>query len=217
MIELNRYIEHTLLKQDTSSKDIERICEEALKYNFAAVCIPPYFTKAASLLLASSEVEVCTVIGFPMGYAHTVAKVEEIKRAINDGADHVDIVVNVAAVKDANWRYVESDIESTVRTAQLKDKVAKLILETSRLSANEIQKLCDICVEVGADYVKTSTGFDGQRADIQSVLLMKRFTKGKVKIKASGGIRSKEDALSMIEAGADRLGTSSGVKIVTAE
>ncbi|HHS95856.1 MAG TPA: deoxyribose-phosphate aldolase, partial [Phaeodactylibacter sp.] len=185
------------------------------EYHFAAVCIPPYFCRLAGKLLQGSEVEVCTVIGFPMGYSHTVAKVEEIKRAIIDSADHVDIVVNVSAVKDGDWRYVENDIEATVRTAQLKDTVAKLIFETSRLTAKEIQQLCKISVDAGADYIKTSTGFDGQRADLNSVKLMRRFGEGKVKIKASGGIRTKEDALVMIEAGADRLGTSSGVKIVT--
>ncbi len=212
---LNKYIEHTVLKQDTTEEDIKRVCLEAMEYGFAAVCIPPYYCRMAGKLLQGSGVELCTVIGFPMGYAHTVAKVEEIKRALIDSANHVDIVINVAAVKNNDWRYVENDIESVVHTAHMKDAVAKLILETSRLTARQIQKLTQICVQTGADYVKTSTGFDAQRADVASVKLMKRFGEGKINIKASGGIRTKEDALKMIEAGADRLGTSSGVKIVT--
>ncbi|RMG85537.1 MAG: deoxyribose-phosphate aldolase [Bacteroidetes bacterium] len=214
---LARFIDHTILKPDTHLSDIERICEEAKQYGFAAICIPPYYVKDAANILEESPVKIGTVIGFPMGYSTTAAKVEEIKRAINDGADELDVVINICSVKNERWNFVKNDIDSVTRIAHLKGKTIKIILETGLLSASEIKRLCEICSDIGVNYVKTSTGFNAGGATVEMVAYLKSLVGDKIKIKASGGIRTREQALALIDAGADRLGCSSSIQIVATE
>lgn len=211
---LNSYIDHTLLKPDCLSEDIEQLCREAVQHHFAAVCVPPFYVSQAAELLKNTEVKVATVIGFPMGYAYTPAKIEEIKRAISEGADEIDAVINLCALKSGNWNYVTNDIDSMATATHLKGKQIKMILETALLTRDEIARLAEICLEKEVDYVKTSTGFNGGGATIEHVQLLNELLGGKAKIKASGGIRSRWEAEQFIQAGADRIGTSSGVSIV---
>ena len=215
LMNLATIIDHTTLKPDCSLENVQTICEEAITHNFAAICIPPYYVKNAGKLLEDKKIKIATVIGFPLGYAATAAKVEEIKRAINDGVDELDVVINICAVKNGDWAYVKNDIDSMTRSAHLKGKIVKVILETSLLSEEEIKKLCVICSDVEADFVKTSTGFSGEGSTVEVVRLLRENLSSKVKIKASGGIRTTADALKMVEAGADRLGCSSSISIVT--
>ena len=210
-------IDHSVLKPDCRSEDINRVCAEAMNHQFSAVCVPPFYIKEAAHLLADSPVRVATVIGFPMGYAATVAKVEEIKRAINDGVDELDVVVNICAVKDKQWSFVKNDIDSMTRAVHLKGKLIKVIFETSLLSEEEIAQLCNICAEVGVDFVKTSTGFGEVGATNEIVQFLKQSLPSTIKIKASGGIRTSEQAMELVNAGATRLGTSSGIAIVNAD
>lgn len=205
-------IDHTILKPDCSIDDVKRICAEAITHQFASVCIPPYFIKDAARLLEEEKVKVCTVIGFPLGYSPTVAKVEEIKRAINDDVDELDVVINIAAVKSGHWNHVKNDIDSITIAAHLKGKVIKVIFETALLTEDEIKKLCAICNEKEVDFVKTSTGFSGGATE-KMVCFLKENLSSKIKIKASGGIKTKEQAQALINAGADRLGTSSGIEL----
>ena len=211
---ISSYIDHTTLKADCRLEDVQSKCKEAVEFNFKAVCIPPYFVKAAVDLLDNTPVKVATVVGFPMGYSATPAKVEEIKRAIDNGADEIDVVANICAVKGKQWNYVKNDIESMTMAVHLKGKVIKVILETGLLTDEEIEQLCQICAEIKVDFVKTSTGFNGGGATVRVVSLMRSVLPKEIKIKASGGIRTKEDAIQLIEAGASRLGSSSGVSIV---
>ncbi len=208
------YIDHTILRPDCSTEDIKRLCAEATQFGFATVCIPPFYVKNAYELLLNTKVKVSTVVGFPMGYAATPAKVEEIKRALDDGASEVDAVINICAVKSSNWNFVKNDIDSMVMAAHLKGKHIKIIFETGLLSETEIVNLCDICLEVKPDFVKTSTGFNGEGATLPVVHLLKQQLQDQVKIKASGGIRTQADALRFIEAGVKRIGSSSSVMIV---
>ncbi len=208
------YIDHTILRPDCSTEDIKRLCAEAIQFGFATVCVPPFYVKNAYELLLNTKVKVSTVVGFPMGYAATPAKVEEIKRALDDGASEVDAVINICAVKSSNWSFVKNDIDSMVMAAHLKGKHIKIIFETGLLSETEIVNLCDICLEVKPDFVKTSTGFNGEGATLPVVHLLKQQLQDQVKIKASGGIRTQADALRFIEAGVKRIGSSSSVMIV---
>jgi deoxyribose-phosphate aldolase len=215
-MKLAPFIDHTILKPDCVASDIRSLCSEAIEYQFAAVCIPPYYVQDAYQLLKDHPVKVATVAGFPLGYSTTFAKVEEIKRAIDDGADEVDVVINIAAVKNGNWNYVENDIASMTTAAHIKGKQIKIILETGMLTEEEIVRLCGICAGIGPEFVKTSTGFNGPGASLAAVRLMRDHLTGTpIRIKASGGIRSAEEAKAMIEAGAQRIGTSSGIRIVT--
>lgn len=212
-MELASYFDHTLLKPDTATADIRRLCAEAIDYKFAAVCVPPFFVPEAVQTLEPYPVKVATVIGFPMGYAATVAKVEEIKRAIDEGVDELDVVINLCAVKNGNFNFVRNDIESMTMAAHSKRKVIKVILETALLSLDEVKILCDTCNELEVDFVKTSTGMHGGATTEMVAFLRSHLNKG-IKIKASGGIKSFFDAQQMIEAGAVRLGSSSSVQIM---
>lgn len=218
-MELSSYIDHTILRADSTLDDIKKICTEAIRFNFPIVCVPPFYVKnAKDILREESEgtpVKVATVIGFPMGYSTTAAKVEEIKRAIDDGASEVDVVVNICAIKSGLWNYVHNDIDSTVTAAHLKGKKVKIIFETGLLSEEEILKLCEICNEAKPDFVKTSTGFNGDGATVQIVHFLKSNLLPAIKIKASGGIRTREDALRLVEAGAKRIGSSASVRLMT--
>lgn len=214
MENLNKYIEHTLLKQDASKAELENLFQEAKTYNFLGVCVNPAYVKLAKSALEGTDVKVVTVIGFPLGANKTEVKAFEASCAVADGADEVDMVINVSALKDKNYDYVREDIKA-VKIAS-KSSPLKVILETDLLTKDEIKKACEICVEAHADFVKTSTGFvkNGVGAKAEDVKLMyDTVSSHGLHVKASGGIRDKEAALKMIEAGASRLGTSSGTKI----
>ena len=173
MIDLAQYFDHTTLKSDTDQIKVEQICKEAIEHGFASVCIPPFFVKQAHQVLASSQVLTSTVIGFPMGYSTTMAKVEEIKRAIGEGAAEVDVVINICAVKSGDWNFVRNDIERMIAVTHLKGKLIKIILETGLLETNEIQKLAETCNDLMPNYVKTSTGFNGPGASVETVSLLR--------------------------------------------
>lgn len=216
MENLNKYIEHTLLKQDAAKEDFEKLFAEAKEYAFRGVCVNPAYVKQAKDALDGTDVKVVTVIGFPLGANKTEVKAFEASCAVADGADEVDMVLNVSALKDKNYDEVREDIKA-VKIAS-KSSPLKVILETDLLTKEEIKKACEICVEAKADFVKTSTGFvkNGVGAKAEDVKLMfDTVNLHGLKVKASGGIRDKEAALKMIEAGAFSLGTSSGVKIVS--
>lgn len=202
---LASYIEHTVLKPDCSPQDIEQACKEAILRGYAAVCVPPFYVKQAVGLLEGEKVKVATVIGFPLGYTTTPAKVEEIKKAIEDGADEVDAVANVCAVKSGNWNFVANDIDSMATAAHLKGKAIKVILETELLTEAEITKLCKAAIEAQADFVKASTGFNGQGASLEVVRLLKKVAGNKLKVKAAGNIQNRLDAERFIDAGAQRI------------
>jgi deoxyribose-phosphate aldolase len=206
---LASFIDFTLLKADCTPDDIRSLCERAIQHQFASVCVPPYYVKQAAEILANSPVKVSTVVGFPMGYSATPAKVEEIKKALDDGADEVDGVINICAVKSANWNYVRNDIDSMTTAVHLKGKVIKVIIETGLISLTELEKLCELSLEVKPDFIKTSTGYHGEGATVAVVQQLRDLLQGKIRIKASGGIRTADDAIRLVEAGAARIGSSS--------
>ncbi len=214
---INKHIEHTLLKQDAKKEDFIKFFNEAKEFNFLGVCVNPLYVSFAKEQLQGSDVKVVTVVGFPLGANKSEVKAYETSQAIEDGADEIDMVINVSKLKDKDYEFVKRDIE-TVK-AFCKDKPLKVILETDLLDKDEIKKACEICVEAKADFVKTSTGFvkNGVGAKVEDIKLMyDTVSPFGLRVKASGGIRDKETALKMLEAGAERLGTSSGVKIVQA-
>lgn len=215
-MQIASYIDHTLLRVDASADQIRQLCQEAKEYGFASVCVPPFFVKQAAQDLQTPEsvIKVSTVVGFPMGYASTAAKIEEIKRAIDDGADEIDAVINLCALKSQNWNYLTNDMDSMITAARLKGKKIKLILETGLLNTEEIEQLVDIAIELQPDFIKTSTGFNGVGAELEKVLFLQKLLDGKLRIKASGGIRDFESASAFIQAGASRIGTSSGITIL---
>ncbi len=209
-------IDHTILKPDCTIEDIKTLCEEAITFGFPAVCVPPYFVREAVRLLKDSPVKVATVIGFPYGYSATPAKVEEIKRAIDEGVDELDGVVNICSVKEGKWNFVKNDIESMMLATHSRGKTLKVIIETGLHTQEDILKLCNICGDLKVDYVKTSTGVNAEGASVEIVRFLRENLPSDIKIKASGGIRTIEQAKALIEAGAARIGTSAGVKIVGA-
>ena len=212
---LARYIDHTLLKPNINKEQIDKLCDEALEYNFASVCIPPYYVQRAFENLQKSEsVKVCTVIGFPLGYDSTSSKAESIKRAIDQGADELDAVINIPAIKDGDWKSVKYDLETMSSIVKRNDKLIKIIFETCYLTNQEIEELAKACIEFEIDFLKTSTGFGTAGATVEHVALMKKIAGDRAEVKASGGIRSTEDALKMIAAGATRIGASAGIKII---
>jgi deoxyribose-phosphate aldolase len=214
-MQLSNLIEHTLLKSDSNLDQIKKLCQEAIENNFVGVCIPPFYVPDAKLLLTDSTVNIVSVVGFPMGYTSISSKVEEAKRAIDEGADEIDMVVNICAIKDAKWAHVRNDIDSVTRATHLKGKVMKVIFETGLLTIDEIKKLIEICAELDVNYIKTSTGIISQGATVESVKLMKTYTEGtNIKIKASGGIRTREFAEELVRTGASRLGTSASLEII---
>ncbi len=216
MENLNKHIEHTLLKQDAKLEDFIKLFEEAKEHKFLGVCINPAYVKLAKENLLGSDVKIVTVVGFPLGANRSDVKAFETSKAVEDGADEIDMVLNVSKLKDKDYDFIINDIK-TVKTA-CKDKPLKVILETDLLTKEEIKKACELCIEAKADFVKTSTGFvkNGVGAKAEDVKLMfETVSPYGLKVKASGGIRDKEAALKMLEAGAERLGTSSGVKIVS--
>ncbi len=216
MNDLSKYIEHTLLKQDAKKEELKKLYDEAIENNFLGVCVNPVNVADAKKYLKDTDVKIVTVVGFPLGANRSDVKAFETQKAVEDGADEIDMVINVSKLKDKDYDFVKKDIE-TVKKACL-DKPLKVILETDLLEKDEIKKACELCVEAKADFVKTSTGFvkNGIGAKTEDVKLMAQIVKPHgLRVKASAGIRDKEKAMSMIEAGADRLGTSSGVAIVS--
>ena len=208
------YIDHTVLKQATTIGDVEKVCKEAVEYGFAAVCVPPLYVKKAKEFLAGSSIKVATVIGFPFGYCAIEAKVAEIVLAIVDGADELDMVVNISAIKNGDWTFIANEINMISPIIRNKNKVIKVIIESGILTDDEIIKCCDIYGAAGVDYVKTSTGFAEKGASIHAVKLIRAHLADSIKIKASGGIRSYSFAKELINAGANRLGCSASVEIV---
>lgn len=215
MENINRHIEHTLLKQNAKKEDFIKLFKEAKEHDFLGVCINPNYIKLAKKELAGSNVKIVTVVGFPLGANRSDVKAFETSKAIQDGADEIDMVINVTAIKDKNYNFVLSDIK-TVKEA-CGNIPLKVILETDLLDKEEIKKACELCIEAKANFVKTSTGFvkGGVGAKVEDVKLMfETVSPYGLKVKASGGIRDKETAIKMLQAGAERLGTSSGVKII---
>ncbi|OQP63492.1 2-deoxyribose-5-phosphate aldolase [Niastella vici] len=209
------YIDHTLLKPATTIHELKKLCEEALQYNFYAVCVPPPLVKNARSILANSAVKTATVIGFPFGYSVARAKLDEAQQAIQDGADELDVVINLIALRSKAWQYLELEMEQIVEAAHAQNRLVKVIIESGILTDEEIVKCCEIYAKVGVDFMKTSTGYAEKGATIEAVRLMRTHLPAEIKIKASGGIRTFEAAQQYIQAGANRLGTSSGVAIVT--
>lgn len=213
-MQLNRYIDHTILKPTTLLADIEKLCIEAIKYDFAAVCVPPPFVRKAKQLLEGSNTKTATVIGFPFGYAAIEAKIAEILLAIVDGADELDMVINIIALKNNDWEYLANEINHVMPVVKQKQKVIKIIIESGVLTDDEIIKCCDLYGAAGIDYLKTSTGYAEKGATIEAVQLMRKYLPDHVKIKASGGIRSYGFARQLVDVGAERLGCSAGVSIM---
>ncbi len=224
-----QYIDHTLLKPTATLSEIEKLCKEAIEYGFAAVCVPPLYVKKSREFLAGTKIKLATVIGFPLagtkiklatvigfpfGYSAIEAKVAEIVLAIVDGADELDMVVNISAIKNGDWEFIANEINTIMPIVNNKEKVLKVIIESGMLTDDEIIKCCDIYGAAGVDYVKTSTGYAEKGASIHAVQLIRAHLADTIKIKASGGIKSFSFAKELLNAGANRLGCSSSIKIV---
>lgn len=212
-MEIAKYIDHTLLKPEATKDQVEKLCAEAKQYNFASVCVNPTWVKLASELLEGTDVKVCTVIGFPLGANTPETKAFESVNAVTNGATEVDMVINIGALKSGNIELVQKDIEAVVNAVKGKALV-KVIIETSLLTDEEKRTACELSVKAGADYVKTSTGFSTGGATVEDIKLMRETVGPDIGVKASGGVRTAEDAKAMIEAGATRIGASSGIAIV---
>lgn len=206
-------IDHTLLKPEATKEQVRTICEEAVKYGFHSVCVNSSFVYYCASLLKNTDVKVCTVIGFPLGAMSTAGKAAEAKAAVADGAGELDMVIHVGMIKSGDWDYVKQDIASVVEAAD-GQALVKVILETCLLTDEEKEKACRICLEAGADYVKTSTGFSSGGATVEDVALMRRTVGDNAGVKASGGIRTLADVKAMTRAGASRIGASAGIAIV---
>ena len=211
-MELNKYIDHTNLKAYATKKDIEKLCDEAKKYNFASVCIHPYYVSYAKKLLTNSNVKVCTVIGFPLGQNTTLIKKEETEDAIYNGADEIDMVINIAALKDRDYDYVCKEIKAIREVAN--NKIVKVIIETCYLTQEEIVKMTEICNEIEVDFIKTSTGFGTEGANLEDIDIINNYRSNSLQMKASGGIKDYNTAYAFINKGVTRIGTSNGVKIM---
>jgi deoxyribose-phosphate aldolase len=213
MKEIAKMIDHTLLKAEATKEQIEKLCAEAKEYQFASVCVNPTWVSYASELLKGTGVDVCTVIGFPLGATTPETKAFETTNAIENGATEVDMVINIGALKDRNDSLVERDIQAVVHAAKGK-ALTKVIIETSLLTEEEKVRACELAVSAGTDFVKTSTGFSTGGATVSDIALMRKTVGPTIGVKASGGVRSAEDAKNMIDAGATRIGASSGIAIV---
>ena len=216
MKNIEKYIDHTLLKPDATEAAIGKVCAEAIEHGFKSVCVNPARIAFAAKQLEGTGVLPCCVVGFPLGATFSKVKAFEAETAIANGAKEVDMVINIGAAKDGNWELVESDIAAVVAAAKGKAAV-KVIIETCLLTDEEKEKMCDIVVEAGADFIKTSTGFSTAGATFHDIELFARCVRGRCKIKAAGGISTVEDMEKFLDLGADRLGTSRAVKLLTAE
>lgn len=211
-MELNKYIDHTLLKPEATKEQITKLCQEARQYDFASVCVNTCYVPLAKQLLAGSDVKVCCVVGFPLGAMDTVSKAFEAKTAEENGAQEVDMVINIGALKDKDYDYVTKDIAAVVEAS--KPAIVKVIIEACLLTDEEKVEACKCSMNAKAEFVKTSTGFSTHGATPEDVALMKKTVGNVCKVKAAGGVRSYDDAMKMIEAGADRLGCSAGIKVM---
>ena len=211
---INKYIDHTLLKPDATVAAIKKLCEEAREHDFMSVCVNSCHVRLVADELRDSGVKTCCVVGFPLGAMATEAKAYEARFCVENGADEVDMVINIGAAKDGNWEFVEEDIRSVTEAAHAGGALIKVIIETCLLTDAEKVKACEAAMNAGADYVKTSTGFSTGGATEEDVKLMRSVVGDKLGVKASGGVRTPEDAARMINAGASRLGTSNGVKLM---
>jgi deoxyribose-phosphate aldolase len=208
------FIDHTVLKPETTSAVVQQLCAEAKEWGFAAVCVPPVYVREAAGLLKDSGVAVATVIGFPAGYHLPAVKAAETEMAIMSGADELDMVINIAALKNGDWRALETEVREVLEVVKLSAKKLKVIIETALLTEEELQRCCELYGRFNIDYLKTSTGFNGGGATVEAVRRMRELLPGNIAIKASGGIRTFEQAQAMINAGATRIGTSASVQIV---
>jgi deoxyribose-phosphate aldolase len=214
-VEINKYIDHTLLKPTALVEDIKKLCAEAKQYNFAAVCVPPPMIKIARKELENSSIKIATVIGFPFGYSAIEAKIAESILAIIDSADELDVVINLIALKNNDWEYLANEINHLMPVIKQKSKVIKLIIESGVLTDEEIKRCCDLYGAAGVDFLKTSTGHAEKGASVHAVELMRLHLPEQVQIKASGGIKTYAFAKELIDAGAARIGCSSSVRIVS--
>lgn len=212
---LNTYIEHTILKPDATIAEVEQVCHEALKYQFAGVCVPSYFLDTAVELLNDTPIDIVTVVGFPYGYNSLISKFEEAEDALSRGAQHLDLVINIAAVKNNDWDLVENEIDTINRLVKRENAVIKLIAETGLMSEVELELICKIANDHKLDYLKTSTGVNGAGADEETIVTLRELLNKSVKIKASGGIRTRDAAIALINAGADRIGASKCVEMMS--
>lgn len=212
-MKIQKYIDHTLLKATATPQDIITLCDEAKRYKFYAVCVNGCYVKLAKEQLRNTDIKVAAVVGFPLGMMSSEAKVQEAKQCVKDGAEEIDMVINVGMLKAGENEYVQREIASIKK--EIGTNILKVILETCYLTPKEIKTVCALTVKAGADFVKTSTGFGTSGATLEAVLLMNKAVTGEAQIKASGGVRDIETALKYIEMGVTRLGTSSGVKLVT--
>lgn len=208
----NKLIDHTLLKPDATREQITKLCKEAIEYDFKSVCVNPCNVPLAAYLLADTDVLVCTVVGFPLGANSTESKIIETEIALEDGADEIDMVINIARLKEKDDLYVFEEIRQIKNACY--EYTLKVIIETCLLTKEEIKRACEIAVKAGADFVKTSTGFSTGGATVEDVKLMRETVGEYVGVKASGGIRTHEDLIAMVEAGANRIGASAGPKIL---
>lgn len=211
-MELTKYIDHTNLNKEATREDIIKLCQEATCYKFTSVCIHPYYVKLAKHELKDSNVDICTVVGFPQGANTKEVKVFEAINAIDNGATEIDMVINIAALKNKDYDYLKEEIEE-IRDA-IDGKILKVIIETAILTEDEIKKMTEICNDTFVNYIKTSTGFDKRGASLEDLEIIGKYKNEILEIKASGGIKDYETAIKFIEAGATRIGTSSGIKIL---
>nr|WP_246387250.1 deoxyribose-phosphate aldolase [Rufibacter quisquiliarum] len=208
------YIDHTVLRPDTTQALVAQLCQEAAEHHFAAVCVPPCFVKQAVAALQDTGVQVATVVGFPLGYQLAKVKFFEAHQALAEGATEIDVVMNIAAFKSGRHEEVMSELQELSTLCHFKNSILKVIIETALLSPSEMVQVCKLCIEAEVDYVKTSTGFAASGAQVEDILLLRATLPAHIKIKASGGIKTKEAALALVKAGADRIGTSSGVSLL---
>lgn len=211
-IKIEQYIDHTLLKADATHQDIERLCREAMKYHFFSVCVNSSYIALCREMLKNSDVKVVTVIGFPLGTSMTEVKAMEAKKAVEEGADEIDMVIHVGKLKDGDFSYILNDIQCVKQA--IGNRVLKVIIETCLLTKKEIVDVCNIILKSGADFVKTSTGFSHSGANISDIMLIKDTVSDQLQIKASGGIRKKEDAIHFLSLGVSRIGTSNSVSMM---
>lgn len=212
-----QFIDHTILKPTTTLADIEKLCEEAMEFHFAAVCVSPYYVRDAKQILSNSDVKIATVVGFPFGYSHYTAKLVETELALSDGANEIDIVMNLAAFKSNDVAYLETEINSLTDSIMAANAKSKLIIESGILSEEEIIKCCELYKHFPVDFLKTSTGYAEKGATLEAVHIMRKHLPPSIQIKASGGIKTYEFARQLVEAGATRLGSSASVAIVKGE
>lgn len=214
MSSIEQYIEHTNLSPLITASEVEKLIEEAKTHNFVGVCVPPYWAKKARRDLGDAPIQLVTVIGFPLGYHRSEVKLQEIKSAIRDGVQEFDVVINLSAIKNGAYHWIKIEMSQFAKIIHEQEGILKVILETAYLSEEEIRQACRVCVDAGVDFMKTSTGLAPEGATIENVKLLREILPDTVGIKASGGIRSYEQAQAFIEAGAERIGTSSGLQII---